>query len=377
MNLDTSKWKPFYLRELYTIQMGNGFDKNKMFDDNPKVNFVSRLSYNNGVDGKVDSIDDVEPFDAGLVTVALGGSYLGSCFVQEEPFYTAQNVAVMTAKFPEMNRKINLFISGLVRFESKIKYYAFGRELNAHINRDFDIRLPIILDENDSPFIDITHKYSENGYIPDWQYIENFIEFLHHKPITTQKTKSNVSEIEISKWKSFKVGRIFSILNGKGITIEEIEENPGLFNAVQSGEENNGILGKIDLLYCKKMKYTISEKPCLTVARSGSAGFVSFQPNGCVVGDSAKILLLPEKVATTGVYLFIQTLLTANRFKYAYGRKVTKDKYTEDEIRLPVLTLENGIPVVDNIKEFSDEGYIPDWRFMDDYIKSLPYGDRI
>lgn len=43
------------------------------------------------------------------------------------------------------------------------------------------------------------------------------------------------------------------------------------------------------------MKYTILERAYLTVARSGSAGFVSFQPDGCVVGDSAKILLLPEK----------------------------------------------------------------------------------
>ncbi len=38
------------------------------------------------------------------------------------------------------------------------------------------------------------------------------------------------------------------------------------------------------------MGYTYTEKPCLTVARSGSAGFVSFQINGCAVGDSANIL---------------------------------------------------------------------------------------
>lgn len=55
------------------------------------------VSYNNGVDIKVGYVNDVEPFEAGLVTVALGGSYLGSCFIQEEPFYTGQNVAVMKA----------------------------------------------------------------------------------------------------------------------------------------------------------------------------------------------------------------------------------------------------------------------------------------
>ena len=79
---------------------------------------------------------------------------------------------------------------------------------------------------------------------------------------------------------------------GYGITKEEISENSGNFTVVQSGEENNGVLGKIDLSYCKAMNYIYSETPCLTVARSGSSGFVSYQDKGCVVGDSAKILLV-------------------------------------------------------------------------------------
>ena len=133
--------------------------------------------------------------------------------------------------------------------------------------------------------------------------------------------------LNISQWKEFKVSSIFSIHNGKGITKEEIEDNEGDFTVVQSGEENNGVLGKINLNYCKAMNHTLSEKPCLTVARSGSAGYVSFQLNGCVVGDSAKILLLGEDIASVELYTFLQTLLTANRFKYAYGRKVTESKY--------------------------------------------------
>ena len=45
-------------------------------------------------------------------------------------------------------------------------------------------------------------------------------------------------------WKPFFIKDIFFIENGKGITQEEIEENPGTLAAVQSGEENNGILSK-------------------------------------------------------------------------------------------------------------------------------------
>ncbi|EMI4814675.1 restriction endonuclease subunit S [Campylobacter upsaliensis] len=165
--------------------------------------------------------------------------------------------------------------------------------------------------------------------------------------------------LDVELWASFQVKDILSIRNGKGITTEEIMENAGDFAVVQSGEENNGVLGKIDLDYCKLKGYTYTEKPCLTVARSGSAGFVSFQKNGCVVGDSAKILLLPDEVAKTEIYLFLHSILTANRFKYDYGRKVTEYKYMNDYIDLP--------SVIKGRKK------VPDFEFMENYIKSLHY----
>ena len=55
--------------------------------------------------------------------------------------------------------------------------------------------------------------------------------------------------------------------------------------------------------------------------------FRIFLKYGCAVGDSLKILLLPDNITTIGIYI-------------------------------------------------SDDGYVLDWEFMEKYIKSLPYGDR-
>ncbi|MCM1174569.1 MAG: restriction endonuclease subunit S [Blautia sp.] len=177
--------------------------------------------------------------------------------------------------------------------------------------------------------------------------------------------------LNINTWKPFKVSSILSVYNGKGITKEEIEENAGDFPVVQSGEENNGVLGKIDKAYCYQMNYTLTEKSCLTVARSGSAGFVSFQPDGCVVGDSAKILLLSSEIASTERYLFLRTVLMANKFKYAYGRKVTENKYMMDSIELPVCHNTDGSILIDEEHKYSEKGFVPDWEYMEDYIKNL------
>lgn len=376
MKLDPKNWKEFYLKDLYKIEMGNKLDKNKMSDIDPIINFVSRISYNNGVDGKVDYIDNIAPFPKGAITVALGGSYLGSCFVQEEPFYTAQNVAVLKPKSKKLTHNINLFISGLIRYESKIKYYAFGRELNSHIDTDFSIFLPIQY-KNGKEMIDEKSSFSKEGYVPDWRYMDKYVKSLHHKPITTKNKNNEYPLLEIEKWRDFRISSILTIIDGSGITKEEIEDNEGELNAVQSGEGNNGVLGKIDKDYCISQEYAISEKPCLTVARSGSAGFVSYQSDGCVVGDSAKILLLPDDVADEKVYLFIQTILTSIRFKYAYGRKVTREKYLNEVIKLPIVYQKNGKPYKDKTHRFSTKGYVPDWDFMKSYIGCLPYGDRL
>ena len=48
----------------------------------------------------------------------------------------------------------------------------------------------------------------------------------------------------------------------------------------------------------------------------------------------------------------------------------------ECTIKLPIKRDANGI-VYDETHEFSDDGYIPDWEWMDGYMKSLPYSDRI
>ena len=162
-------------------------------------------------------------------------------------------------------------------------------------------------------------------------------------------------KIDMSSWKNFLLEDIIEIINGKGITSEEIENNPGTFEAVQSGEGNNGVIGYIDKAYCQDKGYSYCEEPCLTVARSGTAGFVSFHEQGCVVGDSAKILLVKDSNAKKrNVYLFLQTLLMANRFKYNYGRKVTETLYRQTVIKLPS-TLEGD----------------PDWEWMDSYIGLL------
>jgi len=176
VHINHADWHSFLLHKLFNASMGNGIDAVITTNDNPKYNYVSRDSNGNGVVGFVDEIEGEEPFPSGAMSLALGGSFLGSCFIQKKPFYTAQNVAVLQEKVPLSNHT-KLFISTLIRNECKIKYHAFGRELNAHFRKDFTIKLPVKQDANGIVY-DETHEFSNDGYVPDWDWMDSYMKSL-------------------------------------------------------------------------------------------------------------------------------------------------------------------------------------------------------
>ncbi|WP_294238877.1 restriction endonuclease subunit S [Pseudobutyrivibrio sp.] len=338
MNLNISGWKSFFLKDIYNIRMGNGFDKNKLDLDTPEVNLVSRQSYNNGVDVKVGLVNGTQPFEAGLVTVALGGSYLGSCFVQLEPFYTAQNVAVMKPKYKEMTDEVNNFISGLVRYESSVKYYAFGRELNTHIRTDFEVKLPVDEDDN-----------------PDWQFMKDYIKSLHHKPLTTKNKSVITPKLNVNNWKEFRVGDLFDIHPTKAIEGVNSEECNGYgVPLVVNQSNNNGVTGLCD--------YPPSEKGGIITFSDTWEGETFFYQPDDFVGFAHVQGMYPKMGTLSGeCLLFISTILEFEaRGRYSYGRKKRRDIIKNVMIKLP-----------------ADSNGNPDWEFMENYIKSLPYGDRL
>lgn len=347
MKIDMTDWQWFQLGGdeglcdvVYgvNLELVNCVETDK--NDPEAVAFVSRTESNNGVSAYVKPVPGVIPQPKDTITVAGGGSVLAT-FLQTQPFYSGRDLYLLYPK-EDISRKAKLFLVTVIKAN---KYrYNYGRQANVTLPH-LRLRLPATPDGK-----------------PDWQWMESYVDSLHSKPLKTSNGVSTAAgSLGICAWRAFSVGDIFDIVNGKGITTEEIENNPGDLEAVQSGEGNNGVMGHIDKTYCQSMGYSYCEEPCLTVARSGTSGFVSFHGNGCVVGDSAKILLLKEPSAKTApVYLFLQTLLKANRFKYTYGRKVTESLYRETVVKLPA----------------TPDGK-PDWRWMEDYIRSLPYGDRL
>ena len=380
MKIEIKDWKPFLLKDLYNIKLGNKFDKDKMSTENPTVNFVSRISYNNGVDLKVDKINKIEPYPSGYLTVALGGSYLGSCFVQEEPFYTGQNVAVLEPKDKRINRLVNLFISTIIRYESKIKYYAFGRELNSHICTDFEIKLPAIKESSKDKTLS-----SKNGYLPNWSLMENFVKDLHHKPLLTHRASSN--QISFKGWEEFTLNKLFT-LQGGFFNKKPEKTIIGKIPYLGATETNNGVTDYLSIEDIKEWgkngskDYTLEGKMfkgnCIAVTVNGSVCNAFYQHDDFTCSHDITVLRLRGRKLNVYLAMFLCTIISNEKYRWSYGRKPHDvAKFGESILKLPIMRDNAGMPIIDESYFYNPKGYIPNWDYMENSIKMMSYGDKL
>lgn len=165
--VDTREWGEFHLYDIFSISMGNKFDRSKMCEVDEGINFVGRSALTNGVACAVTSVEDrkgntVQPYPAGDITIALGGS-IGAAFVQDKEFYTSQNVCVLHTDDHSITERAKWFVAASIT-ASCGNYEAFTDELNRHIRTDFIIRLPV----------------DKTGQ-PDWAYMEEYMRKVERK----------------------------------------------------------------------------------------------------------------------------------------------------------------------------------------------------
>jgi hypothetical protein len=316
------------LSELFTPSYGTKLDLNKMkiVSDETGINFIGRTGRNLGKVARIERVKDIEPFPAGLITVALGGSILSS-FVQQEPFYTAQNIMVLTPK-NEMTMQEKIFYCICIK-KNDFRYSTFGREANKTLK---NLELP--------------------DKIPKWVKNTPIAEALTEKPLQEQKIK-----FTDRNWKYFTYGGkegLFEIRKGKRVIVKKIRDDQGKYNFVSAIKHNNGV-------FCKTNLIPNQSANVITINYDGNGGvaeaFYQDQPFWAL--DSVNVLY-PKFKLNSFIAMFLVTLMRKERWRFNYGRKWHKKRMEKSLIKLPI-----------------DESGNPDWEFMENYIKSLSYSSNL
>lgn len=305
------------LKDIFDIKHGTKLDFNKtIITNNNGINFVSRTSQRLGVIDKIEYIDGLTPLSAGLITISLGGSYLLSAFVQQEPFYTGQNIKILDPKIT-MDFKTKVFYCMCIA-KNRFKYTSHGREANRTLD---EILVPSI------------------NSIPKW--------IANKQKIAPPSCRALIDKglhISLYEWKKFKLRDLFEFSKGD-VIIDKCEE--GIVPLISSTSKNNGISSYVN-------SDNIINENVITLAVNGSIGECFYQPLPfCATTDIA--ILLPKFHLTPYVALFLCTVIKMEKFRFNYGRKWNMDRLERTVIKLPALDNE------------------PYWQFMENYVKSLPY----
>ena len=305
--------------DLFLLRNGNSLNLMHMeISDDSGINFISRTSQNNGVVAQVADMEEPRPFPAGFITVALGGSVLSS-FVQLRPFYTAYHIMVLE---PKLKMSLHEKLYYCMCIKANAYRFSYGRQANKTLK---DIELP--------------------DKVPDWVYSVSI------SPLKTSQKNQGIPLKALDGWREYLLRDLFTIQKGKRLTIADMIE--GQVNFIGAISENNGVRQRIDI-------DPMYEPNCITVNYNGSVGEAFYQSSPFWASDDVNILYAKGWSLNKYIALFIATVIKENRYKFSYGRKWTKEKMQTSPVKLP-----------------STKQGTPDWNYMEQYIKSLPFSDKI
>lgn len=169
--------------------------------------------------------------------------------------------------------------------------------------------------------------------------------------ITSLPANNDTFELNLKNWKEFNFVKIFEYRKrGKRLKAEDREiGNLFYFSA---SEDNNGLTDKIS-------NPLFVEENALIYTTFGDSFFVE-----CKFTTSDEITILKDKKLNKYNGLFIATVIGKDKYRYRFGRKAFYNKIQNVRIKLPAIKNKNN-------------QYIPDWEYMEKYVKSLPYSSNL
>ena len=349
MIIDTQSWKEFKFGNLIKdgkIYKSKAYIKDEMqivtYYSYNSIPFVSRTEENNSVDCFVNrsELNQIEKGNAIVI-----GDTTATISYQENSFATGDHIVIIRADW--LNKLTGLFICTLLKKE---KYrYSYGRAYIINSILDTILKLPILHDSNNNPIIDKTNRYSSEGYIPDFEYMEKFMQSYNIREVKTKNHFQYNVSIDTSKWKDFKVGDLFPKRKLKKFSC--LPESYGVCRFISSTSLNNGVSA------------FVSEKTipgnCITVSTNGDCFDAFYQEKPIVISSDVEVLY--SNFLTPKIAMFICTILKLEKYKWNYGRKPKDSKVFNTIIKLPILYDNNDNPVLDKNRKYSSEGYIPDF----------------
>ena len=343
--METTNWRWFKYDELFEIKKGKRLTKANMI--NGEIPFIGATDSNNGITAHISNNEHLHP--ANTISVSYNGS-IAKAYYQAEPFWATDDVNVLYPKF-NLNKFIAFFFIPII---SREKYrFNYGRKWDKTLMKQSTIKLPV---------------NSQNDV--DWQWIERYVKetILSKLPAMSKtiwsnefsKTPLSSQKLSLStkEWQWFEISKLcykpYKATAYNAIDLTKCNYNgPQAIAYITRTDENNG-----NKCYVVKDDTITEIEKGNAISIGDTTATIFYQEKDFICGDH--IVILRSKFLNKYTGIFLVSLLTKERFRYCYGRAFKKEIIANTYIKLPAI-------------KNSDGEFEPDWQWMEDYIKGLPY----
>src|SRR5690625_2400987 len=184
MNLNTSDWVGFVIDDLFD-RFERGKANQTKLEDGSDLFYAGAKRGDNGVMRYCAYDEDLVSAGNCIVFISNGEGSVGYANYMDTDFVASADLILGHANW--MTPEIGLFLATVFSLERP--KYSFGRKWGRFL-KDTVVKLPAQRDGNGVLVVDPDSTYSEDGYIPDWQYMTGFVRSLNHEPLTTRNTDS-------------------------------------------------------------------------------------------------------------------------------------------------------------------------------------------
>jgi len=352
MTIDKSGWKKFHIGRLFTLETGKGH-LNTLSEGDDCV-YIGAKKDENGFMTYCARDESMVQKGNCIIFICNGDGSVGYANYMDRDFIgTTDIVAGYNDNLTELS---GLFIATVASLERP--KYSFARKWKTFL-KNTTILLPAINDEPNWKYMEeyMSSIDGDMSSIPDYFLEEGckkacwYLDNIDTDKFETEYAgKKNNIKVRLTdrRWKKFKISDIFKIYRGK--RLKAADHMPGDLSYYSASKENNGITDYIS-------NPLFVDNNAIIFSTFGDAYYVE---NDFTASDEISILKLKNNLLNRYNGLFLATILHQLQEKFSFGRKAFLSAFVEEKINLPV----------------NDKSQ-PDYQFMEDYIKSLPFSAKL
>ena len=341
-NNDIMEWKSYKVKDLFItekngnyLQVPTGASISARELEDGTIPRITVSNFNNGVVGYYNSKSKNFRVYNNFISV----SFLGTVFYQSGDASLDMKVHCLKTKDIDLDQDIALFLVSVIR--KSLDKFMYADQISSTVLPELELKLP-------------TNEFGK----PDWDYMRKFI--IDNKPIVSEKynilnsLEKCDTKIDVDKWKEFEIGYLFK---------DKIKK-PQVYHTREVKEDNEGIPYIVRSKYNNGVKYLVQKNDDFILAPGGTISFGAenatffYQEKPFISGRD--IYYIDTRDYNKYVCLFLITCLRTITERYSYNYGLFPELLKNEKIKLPV-----------------DSFGKPNWSYMEQYIKNLPYGNLI